>query len=147
LNVLDIPGGPAGGLAVTNAGLVVAGGADRTIRVWNPDGQLLYALPGNMSGFGALVLARDGSLITAGRNGELTRWPPPVPLPDLIADARRCTLPSLTPAIRHRWMLSDAPDRKGSTPNQYYPATRRPLSWPSTSGTGTVVSDNTLGAE
>ncbi|MFL6127125.1 NACHT and WD repeat domain-containing protein [Actinophytocola sp.] len=109
MHVLDVPGRLAGGLAVTDAGLIVAGEEGGTIRVWTPDGRLLYELPGNTSGIAALALAPDGNLITAGRNGTLRRWPAPIPLPDLIAAARRCTLPPLTPAIRHDWMLPGAP--------------------------------------
>lgn len=110
LQMLDVPrDGRISGLAVTDAGLVIAGGGwDHTMWVWAPDGRLLYELlPGDRSlGISMLACGRKGQLITAGVD-RVRYWPGVLPLPDLIADARRCTLPPLAPPLRHRWMLPD----------------------------------------
>jgi WD40 repeat protein len=108
-HVLALPDGQVTALAVTEEGLILAGGEDGTTRVWDAAGQLLYELPGHNGTVGALALVPDGRLVTAGDDGKLLLWPAPRPLPDLVADARRCTLPPLTPDVRHRWMLPTSP--------------------------------------
>ncbi|MDS0140034.1 AAA family ATPase [Amycolatopsis sp. 505] len=102
-------GGRIGALAVTDEGLVVAGGGwDHTTWVWDSAGGLLYELlPRDRSlGISLLACGPSGRLITAGVD-RVRYWPGVLPLADLIADARRRTLPPLAPALRHRCMLPD----------------------------------------
>ncbi|QKV80379.1 AAA family ATPase [Amycolatopsis sp. Hca4] len=110
VQVLGVPrDGKVRGLAVTDAGLVVAGGGwDHTMWVWALDGRLLYELlPGDHSlGISMLACGPEGRLITAGVD-RVRYWPGVLPLADLITDAGRCALPPLAQALRHRWMLPD----------------------------------------
>lgn len=110
LHVLEVaPYDFSCGLDVTSAGLVVTGDGDGTIRVWGSDGQLLYVLPSHADAVRHLALTADDQLITASRDGTVKRWPAPVSLPELVANARRCNLPPIPLTLRHQSMLPTHP--------------------------------------
>ncbi len=75
--------------AAFGPGMVVTGGADRTLRVWDEDGNPLFVTPPAETTVTAVAVSPDGAWIAgAFEDGTITIVPAPPPLPELLARGR-----------------------------------------------------------